>query len=436
MKKDYIYYMRRRKKVLSELPENSILILLNKPASIRSNDVEYRFKPDSDFYYLTGFDEPNSACLLIKERHKSFYVLFVEPKDREKEIWTGKQIGINGAKSIFKADLAFEYSKFFEKLEDFISGKEYIYYSLGKYPDHDQKILKLINDIRKSNRSGARSPKGVNEPFEILSCLRLIKDELEIDCMKKAADISKDAHILAMSYAKPGMYEYELEAILEYKFKKSGSLGPAYSSIVGAGKNATILHYINNSEKIKKNDLILIDAGCEYKYYASDLTRTFPANKKFTAPQKALYEIVLESQIKSIELMKPGKRFIDSYNKAVEILVEGLKDLKLLKGSIQEIIAKKKYRKYFMHKLSHWLGLDVHDAGPYLDKNDKSIKLVSGMVMTVEPGIYISSELDDVPEKFKGIGIRIEDDILITKSGNKVLTEGTPKQVDEIEAFS
>lgn len=428
------YYTKRRKEFVSNLPEDSIAIIPNKPLSIRSNDVEYRFKPDSDFYYLTGFEEPNSICVLKKEKRGFTYILFVEGKDKEKEIWTGKRAGIQGAKSLYHADEAYLISEFNNCLKKILQNTENIYFSLGKNKNMDTAITSLVNELRMSNRSTAKTPKSISDPRDLIHKMRLIKDKYEIDCIQRAANISRDAHILAMSYAKSGVFEYELEALIEYKFRSSGGSGPAYSSIVGSGKNATTLHYIKNNKKIQKNDLVLIDAGCEYDNYASDLTRTFPVSKKFSGVQKDLYEIVLESQLKAIELVKPGKRFIDSYNKAVLVLVEGLKELKLLKGSVNEIIKKGAYKKFFMHKLGHWLGLDVHDAGPYFDNKGNSIKLIPGMVMTIEPGIYISTDLD-VPKRFQGIGIRIEDDVLITKSGNTVLTGGTPKLINEIEAF-
>ena len=428
-------FSKRRRELINNIPDNSIVIISNKLISIRSGDVEYKFRPDSDFYYLTGFEEPNSILILKKESRTFSYILFVEPRDKDKEQWSGKRAGKEGAKSIYKADYAHAITEFDHELQKLIGSTESIFYPLGKDKDLDLKITSLVNDLRKSNRAGIKAPRTICDPRNIIHKMRLIKDNYEINCIQIAANISKDAHILAMSYARSGIFEYELEALIEYKFRSSGAIGPAYSSIVGSGNNSTVLHYIKNNKKIKKDDLILIDAGCEYNYYASDLTRTYPVNKKFNGIQKDLYEIVLASQIKAIEEIRPQKRFIDSYNKAVLILVEGLKDLGLLKGSTEKIIKKGEYKKFFMHKLGHWLGLDVHDVGPYIDDKGNSIKLVAGMVLTVEPGIYISNDLD-VQEKYKGIGIRIEDDILVTKDGNKILTFGTPKTIKEIESLS
>ncbi len=425
----------RRKILIRDLPKDSIIILPNKSLSIRSNDVEYRFRPDSNFYYLTGFEEPNSICILKKEKRNFTYTLFVEPKDKEKEIWTGKRAGKEGAKQIFKAHESYLFSEFESKLKYFLFDAEHVYFPIGQNKELELKITGIIDEFKKSNRTSTKSPKFIADPRDLIHKMRLIKDPYEIECLKSASRIAKDAHIMAMAYSKPKMYEYEIEAIIEYRFRTLGAGGPAYPSIVGSGKNSTILHYTRNDKVIQRNDLILIDAGCEYSYYASDVTRTFPASKKFMPAQKAIYEIVLEAQLKAIEQIKPQKRFIDSYNKAVYILVKGLKDLGLLKGSAEKIIKKGEYKRFFMHKLSHWLGLDVHDAGPYTDEKGNSIKLVPGMVLTVEPGIYIPDS-SDIPKKFRGIGIRIEDDVLVTKTGNKILTDGTPKTIDEIEAFN
>ncbi len=427
-------FAQRRKRFIECLPDGSIVILPNKSHAIRSNDVEYKFKSETNFYYLTGFEEPDSICIFIKEKKSFVYILFVEPKNPDREIWIGKKAGVEGAKSIFGADEAYSISDFNNILSRQIKGKKHIFYSLGSNKKLDLKIGELIDVLRMGSRSGLTSPDLILDPLKIIYNMRLLKDNYEIDCIKKAVEISKDAHIAALSMAKPGIFEYELEAVIEYKFRSLGASGTAYPSIVGSGKNATTLHYINNNKKIQKDDLILIDAGCEYNNYASDITRTFPVSKKFSPAQKAVYEIVLEAQLKSIQEIKPNKRFADSYRKAVKVMVEGLKDLKLLKGSTEEIIKKGKYKKYFMHKLGHWLGLDVHDAGPYFDEKGDSIKLKPGMVMTVEPGIYISGRYD-VPKEFCGIGIRIEDDVLLTQSGNNVLSNGIPKMVNEIESF-
>ncbi len=426
-------FERRRNRFFQSLPDNSIAVILNNNHYIRSNDVEYKFKPNSDFYYMTGFEEPNSLCILKKQSKKCSFVLFLQPSDKEKEVWSGKRVGLIKAKSIYGADEAFDYNCFKDKLKSFLTGFENIYYSFGKNLKLDSSVSAVCEDLKRLNRSGVRAPKCFFDPRDIIHKMRLIKDRDELENMRMAAQISSSAHIEAMKIVRPGMNEYELEAIIEYIFRSSGASGAAYPSIVGSGENSIILHYIENNKKIKNGDLILIDAGCEYKNYASDLTRTFPVAKKFTSAQKDLYEIVLESQLKSIEEIKPGKRFIDAHTVALNVIIEGLKELKLLKGSVEKIIKLGEYKKFYMHKTGHWLGLDVHDAGPYVDKKGKSIKLLPGMVTTVEPGLYISSDLENIPKEFKGIGIRIEDDVLVTSSGNEILTKNTPKTIEEIE---
>ncbi|MBI2995768.1 MAG: aminopeptidase P N-terminal domain-containing protein [Candidatus Melainabacteria bacterium] len=426
----------RRKLFINELPDKSLVILSNGLVLIYSNDVEHKFKPDSDFYYLTGVEEPNSICILKKDKKSFQYLLYIEQQEKEKEKWVGKKLNKEKAKAIYLVDETHYLQEFDTHLKKLFQGAEHIFLPIGKNKTLDLKITNLINSINKNNRNGIKAPKNISDPRPVIHKMRLIKDNYEISCIQRAAEISREAHILSMSYARPGIYEHELEALIEYKFRSRGALGPAYPSIVGSGKNCTVLHYIKNNKKIQNKDLILVDAGCEYNYYASDVTRTYPANKKFLGAQKDIYEIILEAQLQAIEKIKPGKKFSDSYNKAVQVLVEGLKELKLLKGSTEKIIKKGEYKKFFMHKLGHWLGLDVHDAGPYFDERGNSIKLRPGMVMTVEPGIYISNNLQDIPQKFRGIGIRIEDDVLVTNYGNKILTSGIPKTISEIESLS
>ncbi|MBI3591629.1 MAG: aminopeptidase P N-terminal domain-containing protein [Candidatus Melainabacteria bacterium] len=423
----------RREKLFKELPEKSLVIIPNNNISIRSNDTEYKFRPDSDFYYLTGFEEPNSICVLKKDNGAFTYTMFVEPNNKEKEIWSGKRVGLEGVQSIYKANESYSIFDFDSKLKELIKGTEYIYLPFGKNKELDLKITSLLGDLKLKNRSGVKAPLGIFDFRDIVHKMRLIKDNHEIDFIQKASDISKVSHILAMYKSKPGMFEYELEALIEDNFRALGGNCPAYSTIVGSGKNTTTLHYINNNKKIQENDLILIDAGCEYNYYASDVTRTFPVSHKFNSAQKDIYEIVLKAQEEAIKEVKVGNRFIDPYNKATLIIAEGLKELGLLNGSTEEIIKKEDYKKFFMHNIGHWLGLDVHDAGPYIDDSGNSIKLTPGMVLTIEPGIYIPNHSEGIPEHFQGIGVRIEDDILVTENGNKVLTNGIPKTVKEIE---
>lgn len=430
---DQDYFEGRRNRFLSQIRDNSLVIIPNQKISIRSLDTEYKFRTDSDFYYLTGIDEPDVICVFKKENGHSSYILFLKPRNKADEIWVGKSIGLEGAKSIYKADEAYPLSDFDKELGKLIKGVDYVYIPFGKNNELDLKITKLLGSLKVRNREAVKTPQGIFDPRDIIHKMRLVKDKNEIATMQHAANISMEAHKLAMARVKPGMFEYEVEALVDGYFRSEGGVGPAYSTIVGSGENATVLHYIKNDRKTKKNDLVLLDAGCEYGYYASDITRTFPVGRSFTPSQKEIYELVLEAEEKAIEKVKPGTRYIDVYNEAVSVIAQGLKDLRLLKGSVREIIEEKLYKKFFMHRIGHWLGLDVHDAGPYIDKEGNSIKLAPGMILTVEPGIYISPDWDDVPKEFRGIGIRIEDDVLVTKDGHRVLTANLPKTVSEIE---
>lgn len=423
---------KRRENLSNSINDNSLVIIPNKSHSIRSNDVEYKFKSDPDFYYLTGFNEPDSICVLQKKNKKTSFILFVQENTKENEIWVGKRFGIDGAKKTFQANESFLISDFEKKIKEFAKGTDYIYYPVGKHAKLDQIINLIFQESRQKNRIGHKSPYSILDIRETLHRMRLVKDNYEINCMRRAAEISTNAHILAMSLTKPGMYEYELEALLEYSFRSQGACAPAYGSIVGSGKNACILHYVDNNKKIEPNDLILIDAGCEYKGYAADLTRTFPAKKKFSPAQKDIYDIVLKAQIETIKKVKKGVRFKDLFEKSVSVIVDGLKELKLLKGSKNEIIEKKLYKKFYMHNIGHWLGLDVHDAGPYMTKEGKSLELSPNVVITIEPGIYTPND-SSIPRHFRNIGIRIEDDVLVTIQGNEVLTQSMPKDIKTIE---
>lgn len=416
----------RRDKLLADLPDGSLIIIPNKKISIRSNDTEYKFKPDSDFYYLTGIDEPNSICVLKKENNNYVYILFVEPENKAREIWIGKGIGLKRAKSVYKADEAYSIHEFDKHLEELIQEAKYVYVPFGNDEALDLKITRLIGKLKKHNRASRKSPKGVFDPRDIVHSMRLIKEEPEIDCIQRAADISQKAYLLAMSNIRPGMFEHELEAIFDSVFRIYGGVGPAYNSIVGSGNNSTVLHYTKNSRRMQKRDLVLVDAGCEFDYYASDVTRTYPVGPQFTPAQQDIYNIVLEAEQKAIQKVKPGIKFTALYDAAVLVIVKGLKELKLLKGSIEKIIEKEEYKQFFMHKIGHWMGLDVHDVGPYIDDKGNSIRLRPGMVLTIEPGIYIPRS-STAPKHFKGIGIRIEDDVLVTPDGHRVLTEAIPK---------
>jgi len=384
-----------------------------------------KYLPDKDFYYLTGFDEPNAVCLLAPDHKEHKFALFVRPKDEKQEIWHGRRAGVEGAKQDFGADEAYPIDKLDEDLTKYLNGINKIYYQMGSDEDFNQKIVGLMKRYR---------PHTLIDTGEILHEMRLLKSTSELNLMRKAAEITEMAHREAMKAVKPGMYEYELEALIDYIFRKNGAVGSAFPTIVGAGSNSTILHYATNNCQIQDNALVLIDAAAEYQYYDADVTRTIPANGKFSDIQKAIYNIVLEAQFAAIEMVKPGNRLEDFHNKAVQVITEGLIKLGFLSGEVDELIESEKHKKIYMHNTGHWLGMDSHDVGKRKIEGQSRI-LEPGMVLTVEPGIYISKDTEDVPPEYWGIGVRIEDSVLVTEDGNEVLTAGIPKTIEDIERF-
>jgi Xaa-Pro aminopeptidase len=361
--------------------------------------------------------------------------LFVRPRDPEREIWDGRRAGVDGAKSQYGADEAFPISEFAAQLPDILNGPEKLYYRLGDgNPSLDDTIIRQLASVRTMNRKPITVPHTIIDSASIIHEMRVIKSEEEIAIMQRAADIAAEAHIEAMKAARPGMKEYEIEALVEQLFRRAGSAGPSYNSIVGAGANATVLHYITNDSTMKDGDLLLLDAGAEYKGYASDITRTFPVNGHFTPAQRDIYDLVLETQMSCVEMVRPGVRHLDIKNHSIEMLTEGMVRLGLLKGEPESLIKEEKYMQFYMHGLGHFLGIDVHDVGRYFTDGE-SRPLEPGMVMTVEPGIYISPNTKDIPEKYLGIGVRIEDDVLVTEDGPRVLSNKVPKDAGEIETL-
>jgi Xaa-Pro aminopeptidase len=421
-----------RRKIFLDKMNGGIAILRNPNEVTRSYDTNYRYRPDSDFYYLTGFNEPNSIALLIPDSNTHKYILFVRPRDPEKETWEGRRAGIEGAVSQYGADIAYSIDEFEKRILDYLKNQEKLYYTFGVYHDIDKIIINSLSTIRARVRMGETAPTTIIDTGSILHEMRVIKSDLELELMRKSNFIAQEAHIAAMKNTKPGMYEYEIEGIIESIFRKNGAYSSAYNPIIGSGINSTILHYNENNALMKDGDLLLIDAGAEYNYYASDITRTFPVNGKFSHAQKAVYEVVLKAQLEAIKMAKPGVKFHDIHDLTVKVLSEGMLNIGLLKGSLDEVIEKEEYKKFYMHKTSHWLGIDVHDRGMYYIKG-KSRQLEKGMVLTIEPGIYIQENVENVSKEFIGIGIRIEDDILITQDGNENLSERVPKSVNEIE---
>lgn len=425
------------KRFIEQMEPNSIALIPAAHEQTRSYDTEFKFRQDSDFWYLTGFPEPDAIAVIDPQNRKSPYTLYVRPRDPEMETWFGRREGAEGAVKNYKADKAFSIEKFAADLPKLLDGHDNLYYRFAVDKDLDRQLLEYLSGQRVRRLKTAYPPHTIIDPTIILGEMRLHKTAEEAEMMLTAGTIAAEAHILAMKKVKPGMNEGQVEALMEAYMKDKGASGVAYNSIVGGGANATILHYVENNMPLKDGDLILIDAGAEYKGYASDITRTFPVNGKFTAPQREVYDVVLDVQEKCIEYTKTGNTVKARQEYSIELLTEGMVKLGLLKGKTKELIKKKAYLKYYMHGVGHYLGLDVHDAGRYFtDQTAKSSKpFAPGMVLTVEPGIYVPPNDKDAPAKYRGIGIRIEDDILVTEDGNRNLTAKVPKKVDEIEAL-
>ena len=410
---------------------NSVAIIPSAREATRSNDTQYRFRQDSDFLYLTGFEEPDSIAV-IRPSQEPTYTLFVRPRDPEREIWDGRRAGVEGAKAEFGAGDSYPIAEFDEKLQGFLDGAERLYYRLGVNRDLDDTVIGQIARMRAMNRKPVHPPQTIVDPAIIVHEMRVLKSPEEIELMQVAADIAAEAHVEAMKAVRPGMKEYQIEALIEQIFRQRGATAPAYTSIVGAGANATVLHYINNDGELQDGELLLIDAGAEYKGYASDITRTFPISGKFSKAQREIYQLVLKAQMQCVEMVRPGVTHDQLKQHSIEVLTDGMVELGLLKGEPEELIKEKKYEQFYMHGLGHMLGIDVHDVGRYyFDKESRALE--PGVVMTVEPGLYISPATKDIPEQYLGIGVRIEDDVLCTQNGPRVLTSKVPKQAEEIE---
>ncbi|MBI3271320.1 MAG: Xaa-Pro aminopeptidase [Planctomycetes bacterium] len=398
----------------------------------RSNDSEFEFRQDSDFWYLTGFDEPDAVAVLLATQPKPRLVLFVRRRNPKEEVWTGYRAGVDGAVKRFGADEAFPIDQLDKLLPRLLRNTERVYYRLGRDAAMDRRIVSAIDRVRRQERQGHLAPTAIHDPREVLHEMRLVKAEDELALMRRATDITCAGHRAAMRTARPGQFEYQLEAELEYVFRQQGSPSPGYPSIVGSGPNATILHYNTNRRKIEDGDLVLIDAGAEVEGYSGDVTRTFPVGRSFSRAQAAIYREVLKAQCAVIESVKPGKTFNSLHELAVELLTESMLRLGLLKGRAKKLVKKKAYRAFYMHGTSHWLGMDVHDVGHYRRRREWR-KLEPGMILTVEPGIYVAPDAKRVPPKYRGIGVRIEDDILVTAEGHQNLTARAPKEIGEIE---
>ena len=424
-------YERRRARLATKL-KRGVAILPTAPEKIRNADTHYGYRFDSHFYYLTGFREPEGVLVIVAGK-KPRSILFCREKNLEREIWDGFRYGPGAACRAFGMDEAHPIEALDDVLPKLLHDQPTLFTPVGLDKEWDQRVVGWLNAVRALARSGVSAPAEIRDAREAVSAMRLIKDATEISLMRRAGAIASEAHKRAMLAAKHAKFEYEIEAELLHEFKRHGSQAPAYGSIVAAGANACVLHYVENSAPMKKGDLMLIDAGCEFDGYASDITRTFPISGKFSGPQKDVYELVLESQYAAIKAVKPEAPFIAYHDAAVKVLAQGMIDLKLCKGSRDKVIETEDYRRFYMHRTGHWLGLDVHDAGAYMH-DGKWVRLEPGMVLTVEPGMYIRPA-DNVPKAFWNIGVRIEDDVLVTKKGRDVITAACPKTVADIEAL-
>ena len=427
-------FKRRRKRLMDMIGDESIAILPTASVHLRNNDVEFPFRPDSDFYYLTGYPEPEAVAVIIPDRPHGEYVLFCRERDVKKETWNGKRAGLEGACEIYGADDAFPIEDMDDILPNLLEDRERIFYTMGNDAAFDQRVLSWVNEVREKVRTGIHAPDEFISLTHILHDMRLYKSRQEITAMRKAARISAVAHKSAMQSCQPGLMEYQVEAELVHKFMQQGARNSAYPSIVGGGANSCILHYTDNNDELNDGDILLIDAGAEYEGYASDITRTFPVNGKFTQAQKDIYQVVLRAQLAAIEQVKPGNHWNDPHVAAIKAVTQGLVDLSILKGKVSTLIKEHAYDKYYMHRTGHWLGMDVHDVGDYKVDGDWRM-LEPGMVLTVEPGLYLPAGTKGLAKKWWNIGVRIEDDVLVTKDGHDVLSKDTPKTIDEIEAL-
>ncbi len=424
---------KKRRRELMQLMDNGVAVIPGATEQVRNGDVHHDFRPDSDFHYLCGFPEPDACMVLIPGREQGEFILFCREKDPQRELWDGRRAGLEGAVAEYGADDAFPIDDIDEILPGLLENRDRVYCTMGRYAEFDSRLIHWLSEVRTKSHSGVHAPAGLVDIGHILHEMRLVKGSEEIRIMRRAAEISARGHVRAMRACRPGLYEYQVKAELDYEFGLGGSMHHAYPAIVAGGANACILHYTENSDRLRDGDLLLIDAGAELGCYAADITRTFPVNGRFSAAQRAVYEVVLAAQHDAIAACVEGSHWNAPHEAAVRTLCQGLLDLGLLSGSVDEIIETAAYRRFYMHRTGHWLGMDVHDVGDYqIDGQWRPLE--AGMTLTVEPGLYIAAA-DDIDPRFHDIGIRIEDDVLIAPRGPEVLTAGVPKAVDEIEAL-
>ncbi len=435
---------RRRAALLASIP-GDVLVVAAAPTHVRNNDVEHPYRQDSDFFYLTGFEEPSALAILSSVHPEHRFVLFVRPRDPERETWDGPRSGIEGAKACFDADAVFPIAELGARLPSYLENARRLHFALGRDPEIDAIVLGARETTRRRQRLGVLAPTAIVDLAEAVHPMRLVKSPFELDAMRRAIEATREAHLAAMRVARPGVHEYEVEAELDRAFRRHGARRPAYESIVGSGPNATILHYVANDRRMEADELLLIDAGAELDGYAADVTRTFPISGRFSDAQRQLYEVVLAAEEQAIAAVRPGTTIEAIHRVALRALTEGAIALGLIEGPIEEALREERYKPIYMHRTSHWLGMDVHDVGAYFvfEREDatsverRARVLEPGMVLTIEPGLYVGSGVALAPEaeRYRGIGIRIEDDVLVTEGGVEVLTRAIPKGIDAIEAY-
>ncbi len=426
-------FTRRRKALMEQIGDDGVAIVVGADMQHRSNDTDFPYRPSSDVLYLTGFREPNAVVVLAPGHGDGEFVMFVPDRDPKYERWEGRRAGPEGAVERFGADAAFALDDLDDEITAFLEGRRRLFYTFGADEDFDRRVIDWTQNLRHRRSKPPAAPGTVVDLRDALYAQRLTKSAGEMEIMRRAADITVEAHKLAMQYCRPGMREYELQALIEYHFKKNGAEFPAYSSIVGAGDNATILHYTDNDSLIGDDDVVLIDAGCEYQFYAADITRSFPASGQFTPAQRDLYQAVLDAQKAAIDDIEPGVGYTELKEHTRRRLSQSMIDLGLVDGSVDEVLEEEDFRDYYPHSIGHSLGIDVHDVGLYPSDDDDPCPLEEGMVLTIEPGIYVPADDDSAPEAMRGVGIRIEDDILVTADGCENLTAACPKEADDIE---
>jgi Xaa-Pro aminopeptidase len=431
-------YKQRREALMAKIGGGTA-IFGSAPPAVAHNDVEYPYRQESDFFYLTGFNEPDAVAVLAPHHEEHKFILFVRPKEREAEIWNGYRVGVDNAVSQYGADIAYPIEELAQKLPLYLVGADRLYYRFGRDLDLNNLVISQSQKLMRSFAKRGTGPVAIEDPMFVLHLQRMVKSEGEIEMLRLAADIAAEAHERARSFAEPGVWEYQVQAEIQHAFQMRGAMGEAYPSIVAGGKNACILHYTENNCQLHGGDLLLIDAGCTVGYYNSDITRTFPIDGKFTGEQKALYEIVLAAQLASINCVRIGGNWDDFHKTSVRVVTEGLVDVGLLVGDVDKLIEEEQHKNFFMHGTGHWLGLDVHDAGTYKLTKDDWYQFQPGNVITVEPGIYIAPDIEPkegqpaIDDRWKGIGIRIEDDVLVTTGEPDILTSKVPKYIADIE---